>query len=379
MNSLQVLINRIKKDYMYQFRIWKNVLDWTVMLYILIPAIVAAVIIYRSWWLELPSWSNLLSVSVISSVFYIAAWSGVYRLFVKEADGIFYLKHTSDFISMKKWAFTYEILKTILRIVLLMFVLLPFLTKLHNMDLFEIVCFLLYLIAMTTFIQSLHLRFRFSYTGWKQKIWHVTLFIVFFFGNLSLFIGDGKALFLVVIAVLLAGVSFCLVKPIVYTTRFFQDEYLLEDEQRLRFVTMIFGLSPSVEKPRIIKRKKPFILRRKLFKQRNAQKGFIELFCKIFLRNFLYVGGYFRLIAVTSAAIFIMPLVLKLVIGFGFCFFIISWIEGVWGKIIAANPISKRYGDLQAYYQARQKTVWFFTILSGGILLIAFVLSKVVL
>lgn len=376
MNSLQVLINRIKKDYMYQFRIWKNVLDWTVMLYILIPAIVAAVIIYRSWWLELPSWSNLLSVSVIASAFYIGAWSGVYRLFVKEADGIFYLKHTSDFISMKKWAFTYEILKTILRIVLLMFVFLPFL---HNMDLFEIVCFLFYLIAMSFFIQSLHLKIRFSYNGWKQKIWHTTLFIVFFFGNLSLFILEGSTMLLIMIAILLAFVSFYLVQPIVCTTRFFQDECLLENEQRLRFVTVIFGLSPSIEKPKIIKRKKPFILRHKLFKQRNAQKGFIELFCKIFLRNFLYVGGYFRLIAVTSAAIFILPLVLKLVIGFGFCFFIISWIEGVWDKIIAANPISKRYSDHQAFYQARQKTVWFFTILSGGILLISFVLSKVVL
>jgi len=378
-NSMQVLVDRVKRDYQYQFRNWKSVLDWTVMLYFVVPAVIAAIVIYRSWWLELPVWGSFLSISVIASILYVVAWMGVYRMFVQEADGIFYLKHREAFIFMKKWAYLYAVIKTMLSTTLSIVLLLPFLLNSAALEILDIVFLLFYFIGLTLFVQSLHIRIRFTYSGWKQKLWLVLLFIILFFGNLSLFMLGVQAFLIGILAILLTVFSLTLVRPIVLTTGFFQEEYLLENEQRLRFVSGILGASPSVENPKIIKRKKPWMFRGKMFKKRNAQNGFIELFLKISLRNSTYIGGYFRLIAVTSAAIFILPpLVLKLAIYFGFCFFISIWIGGVWDEIIFTNPIGKRYGNSDDFYRVRKKVGLLLTLFTAGVLLIALLISMLV-
>lgn len=374
MSSLRVLLNRVRKDYIYQFRIWKNIIDWIIMLYILIPALVAAIIIYRSWWLDMPSWSSFVSLPLIASAVYIMSWVGTFRLFVKEADGIFYLKHQSSFIGLKKWAFSYAILKIVLEVILLAVVVLPFLIKAQHIGFIEIVSLLFYWIGVALFIRALHMKLRFSLHGWKQNLSAIILFVLFFAGNLSVM----KATFFFwgAAGIALAVIALLLMRPIVSTIQFFEEECLLENEQKLRFVTMIFGLSPSVEKPRVIKRKHPWLFRGKIFRKRNAQNGFIELFMKIFIRNFTFFGGYFRLVGVTAGAVVLLPTVLKLAIAFGFCFFISIWIDGVWDKILLANPIGKRYVEHPDYYRAKQKTARIFTILAAVILCIAYIVSK---
>ncbi|MBD3108931.1 ABC transporter permease [Bacillus sp. AGMB 02131] len=374
MSSLHVLFARVRKDYIYQFRIWKNIIDWTVMLYILIPALVAAVIIYRSWWLDLPAWSSFVSLPLIASAVYILSWVGTFRLFVKEADGIFYLKHRSSFIEMKRWAFSYAIVKIVLEIILLVVVLLPFLMKVQRIDLLEFVSLLFYWKGVALFIRALHMKLRFSINGWIQNLMAIFMFVLFFIGNLLIM--EMTFVFLGVAGVMLTGITLLFMRPIISTLRFFEEECLLENEQKLRFVSMIFGVSNSVEKPRVIKRRRPLMFRSKIFRKRNAQNGFNELFFKIFIRNFTFVGGYFRLVAVTAGAVILLPPILKAAVGVLFCFFISIWINGAWDKILLANPIGKRYEEHPDYYRAKQKTAWIFTILAAVILCLAYIVSK---
>ena len=55
-NSRRLLFIRIRQNWNYQYSHIKSILDWTVMVYLIVPAIIIGALVYRSWWLELPSW-----------------------------------------------------------------------------------------------------------------------------------------------------------------------------------------------------------------------------------------------------------------------------------------------------------------------------------
>ncbi|WP_428908320.1 hypothetical protein [Niallia sp. Krafla_26] len=44
------------KNWKYQISIFKTIVDWIVMLYIILPAILIFIFNYLSWWNEIPVW-----------------------------------------------------------------------------------------------------------------------------------------------------------------------------------------------------------------------------------------------------------------------------------------------------------------------------------
>ncbi|PAQ13503.1 hypothetical protein CD798_15565 [Bacillaceae bacterium SAOS 7] len=140
----------------------------------------------------------------------------------------------------------------------------------------------------------------------------------------------------------------------------------------------IFQLSPDMEKPKVVKRKKPFLFRRskRIFKQRTEEHGFMELFIKILIRNLTYLSGYFRLVSVTGAAIVVVPPILfKVLILIGFSFFIHGWIISLWDQVILSHPISKKYETKPAFYHARKKMSLYSSIPTVSFLVILLIVN----
>ncbi|MFD2445421.1 ABC transporter permease [Bacillus sp. CGMCC 1.16607] len=366
MNSFLVFIDRVKRDYLYQYRIIKIVLDWTIMLYLVVPSSIIAIFIYRSWWLELPTWSEYLSIYILISIAFLVSWAGSFRTFVKEADGIYFLKHIKKFLNMKKWAFAFSLGKAAFQIILFVIVALPFLFHRFSYDTLEIVGFSLFYIGLTFLIICIKTVFISRFTGWIEKfiLWLIviTLFLcnMFFFSPLVF-----QPVYSFALAILFIGISLALTLPKVSTTRNFQEEVRKENEERLRYLNIIFRASPEIEKTKTSNRKKPLLFRqsKRVFKKRTAQNGFIELFLKMIGRNFAYLKGYFQMIGTTGVAIVVLPPVLfKIIILIGFSLFILYWISNLWDKLILAHPNSKQYVSHESYYQARLKANLFFSI-----------------
>ncbi|MBP3039286.1 ABC transporter permease [Bacillaceae bacterium Marseille-Q3522] len=359
MSSLRICINRIKQDLLYQHKILKIVFDWTVLLYLVLPGCVIAFFIYRSWWQELPAWSEYFSLPLLGMIAYLLSWLSNNRTFVKEADGVFLLKHKEKFVNLKKWAFIYSLFYASLKIIFLVIVTLPFLQRLFSYSIVEILAFAFFYIGLTYLILACKTMLQVRVKGWKEKVITTAIFIGLFMCNSFLFSPYlFKPVFSICSALVFVGISLLLILPIVVSTKYFQAEVTKENEERMRFISMIFRASPDLEKPKIIKRNKPFLFRRskRLFKKRTAENAFLELFIKIIIRNLTYLSGYFRLIGVTGTAIILIPpTVLKIGVAGFFAFFIFDWMANVWNKIILSHPLSKKYEDSDAFYRGRRK------------------------
>ena len=359
MKSITILLSRVKKDAFFQFNIFKSVLDWTVLLYIVIPFTIISAIIYRSWWIELPTWSEYMNMQMILLLVYLFCWNGHFRLFVKEADGVFLFKHNHLYIQLKKWAFFLAFVKLIAKMTLITIVLWPFLHVQFTLVHGEIASFLFLYIGLSFFITTLRETWLSKFISWKLQCLTFLLFLVLLVCNQLIFVHIIESVYYTVfISTLIIFLSLLLYKSRILTIHHFQQEVLKENEQRLRYMNMIFALSPEIEKPNIVKRKKPLLFRysKRIFSKRNAQNGFLELFLKIVIRNFSYLSGYFRLVGITLGAVVVVtPFLFKgLIIG-GFVWFLWQWVSGLYDRVILSHPLGKQFENRSSYYQSRVK------------------------
>ncbi|MDQ0215619.1 ABC-2 type transport system permease protein [Oikeobacillus pervagus] len=377
MSSFHIFISRLKQDLLFQYRITKTILDWSVLLYFVVPGTIIAFFIYRSWWFDLPQWSESFTFSMIGAIFFLISWKGNNRTFVQEADGVFFLTHKMKFLNMIKWAFVYSIWKAAFKIIFLTFTAMPFLLHHFSLNHWEIASFSLFYIGITLFIRAL--KFFFQTQTWKEKLIMWAVFLFMFLGHQYCLPVIQKPVFSVVLAFLFIIFASLLAIPRVLTTNYFQNEVQKENQERLRLMNSVLGAAPGVEKPKIIKRKKAFLFRhsRRIFKQRTPQIGLTEVFIKIILRNFTYLSGYFKLIAVTSAAIIVIPkLIYQLILIASFTFFMWGWVANLWDQVILQHPIGKQSSEQEDFFQARKKVNIVLTCIATGVLMVIVIVKE---
>ncbi|WP_338452392.1 ABC transporter permease [Niallia oryzisoli] len=383
MSSLAILFNRLLQDFRFQYKVVKMVLDWTVLLYIVVPGLVIAGFIYRSWWVDLPAWGEFVYLPIIAVFIYFISWTSRYRTFVKEADEVFLLKHKLKYFNLKKWSYLYSLIKSTISIIIAVIVALPFLTSKYSLSFSEIICFMLLFVGFSFCIMAIKMILSSYWTGWIEKLLLFGIFVLFLVGTIILFSNYVFVpVYFIGISFLFTAMAFILVNRRFHTTRYFLQEITKENEERLRFINLIFGASPGFEKQKIIKRKQPLLFpqSQKIFMKNLAPFGFYELFIKIILRNTTYFGGYFKLLGVTAFAIMtVPPLYLKLFILIGFSFFIWIWVGYLWDKVILSNPIGKQYRNHDAFFSARKKAEFYLTLPAICILSVILIVNLILL
>src|SRR5690625_1105819 len=104
MSSWQIFFQRLINEWKFQISVFRTILDWTVIVYIVLPIVVIFSFIYCSWWIEIPDWSILLPNGIFFFIFYLFSLTGQVRTYVQDADQLFLLKHNNIFLILKKIA-----------------------------------------------------------------------------------------------------------------------------------------------------------------------------------------------------------------------------------------------------------------------------------
>ena len=86
MSGVKIWWLRAKRDGLYQLNILRSVFDWTVIVYLFIPALILAGIAYKSWWFSMPSWLSPFPYELFFLVCFLFSWQGGIRTFMEEAD-----------------------------------------------------------------------------------------------------------------------------------------------------------------------------------------------------------------------------------------------------------------------------------------------------
>jgi len=370
MNSRKIFITRLISGWKFQYKVIKTIADWTVMLYLIIPANIIFIMMYRSWWQETPSWIVFMPLSFLFFLIFLLSWNGNIRTYVQEADKVFLVKNKRIFLGMKRWGYAYSLFVQFIHIGVAIFIFLPFLRNHYLLDWKQIILLLFYFISLKKTILLVKFHLGKIERKFVKLIVSSLVFIIILGFCQWIFILWGKGAFLSIyifgVIMLIASILLSLMELNKISS--IDHEIALSREEKMKSIDLIFSLSLEIEKPVISKRTKPLLYRRskRIFKKRTQINGVAELFIKIFIRNFSYVGSYFQIISVTGAAMMIIPpLWIKTVIFSGFLIMMYSWLSLIWDKITTSNPLSKKYSDMPFYFSARKRTIialFFFAI-----------------
>lgn len=366
MNSLYLFLKRVKTEWKIQFRVFQSIADWTVWLYILIPTIVFSGAIYKSWWDEVPSWSKGIPFIVYGMVALLLSWKGNLRTFLVDADRVFLLKNRKLVIGTKKWGYIYTLFVNVMVIFVFTLLISPLCMGNNQISVLEMLGFFLYFLGlkmMSTILRSLMI-------GKLTERWGQ----VFFEGFLLLLLASlsgclwfwmrGEWVF-GLLGVGLVCLSFWLSLFKINTLSITDDELIIEKQEQQKWVHFIYNLAPELEKTKVVSRKKPIIFRnsKRIFKRRTAVNGFLELFLKVMLRNSSYIKDYFRICAVSIAAMITFPPIwLKLPTFFIFSIVLKSWLTSMWWKITLSHPQFYKYREYEGYRAAQKKALQIFHI-----------------
>lgn len=375
MNSFTLFFQRLMEEWKFQTRILRSILDWTIMVYILIPWLVVFSFIYRSWWIEQPEWIEQIPFVLIIVLGYLAAWTGNYRTFIQEADKVFLIKHPFLFIAFKKISYVYSLLFQAIGVGFVTILLLPFFIHTYEDTFTQVFLFFLLFTTLKWFVMAIKPKLK-KIEG--KLIRSVIRGLVFIIGSWTIQFIFSYWILGSMILPTLACILFTLLAVAFYAPQLsklsnFDEDLANEQDERNKYMNSVLTLSPELEKAKVSNRKRPWLYRKsgRMFKKRNAENGFSELFLKVLIRNSTYWSGYLQIVSVTIAALIMVPPVwIKVVVFIAFIVMLHSWLMSIWSQITISHPLTKKYGDTDAFFTARKRVLRSLVLL--GIFMVIF-------
>lgn len=363
MKGRSLFIRRWLDFYRYQFKVLHAVIDWTVALYIVLPALAFVIYQYVEWangsgllyeWSERVEWRWLYAVGIL------IVCTGSIHTFLLEADQVFLLQKKAIIRQMKQYALVYSLLFTLAKWLLLFFLLLPFIIDSVRVTISESASLLIYTFGLhTVFLSLKQERIRKPRSIWRQ--------ITAFFLKAGLF----ACSFLMITftewhLLSLVGVLFFIfayIRSLKKTASFsaFEAEVLEERKIRLTLAGLVMMTSQDVRMPRVKDRmrRKPLLFRnsKRIFKKRTTYTIYKELFFKVMLRNGEYARHLYMLLSAFAILTIVSPIFLKvmaLLVYTGVCRYVLSLI---FDKVMDAPILIGADKESDEYYRARKSCV----------------------
>lgn len=380
MSAIRLFMQRLFEEWKFQFGIIRSVIDWTVVVYILIPGAIIFGFIYQSWWVEAPQWIESLPVGTVFVLFYLSAWSGHLRTFVQDADKLFLIKHEKLFLRLKLSGFVYSLIFHMFVMAVITCVFLPFLLRFYQLTILQVVSLFVLFTMIKWLIMALKVKVVKIEGRFFQRLFTLLLFLML--GTALTYIyriwADEQIWLLFLICSVFILIMIMLYIPYLNRLSEIETNLMIEKIERTKYINLIFNFSYEIEKTNIITRKRPLLFRKsqRIFKRRTPQRGFLELFFKVFMRNPIHILGFFQMIAISSFAITVLPpMWLKITIFSGGLFVLHIWVGLLWEKIILAHPLTKKYGEHDSYFSAKNLATYFLVAIGGIIMASALILS----
>ncbi|MFZ7103337.1 MAG: ABC transporter permease [Peptococcaceae bacterium] len=373
MSPKKLFRRRLLGELKFQFSVWKSAIDWTVALYIILPALAFAIYQYLLWWQNPPFWLNLLPADLLFAMAFFFAWSGTMRVFLREEDQLFLLYKKQWLKQIIKYGLIYSFALDLLFSMFFILLLAPFILLYYKFSLLQLTAFFLLTFLSKVFLglakQLLTLRF----SGWRQFIvlkGSLILGTLLFAASLSKMLENFMICIVTILILFITG-GILSSKRINYQGAFLADVDR-EQNERLKYVDLLLSLAGiNMKKPRK-QRKRPWLFPNSglIFKERNAVNGLAELAIKLTLRNrrhllqylqFVLFCIFFQIMGIPDSLRWLMWLV--------FAFAFIGFAGLLWKENLASEFMELFYLSLEDQQFALRKFLFIMTL--PGLLLIS--------
>lgn len=355
MNPRQLGLKRLKYNGLYQYRAIRSALDWTVMLYFIVPGLLLGIRGYYSLWAEpLPQWIVHTPFALVAAAVFFFLRMGVVRVLLEPGDALFLLQKKAWMRTVAAIGCTYSIIVQFLGNALIWVILLPVLLRIHDITMVGWMLLLCYSGLYKTVYSFLSNHILISYSSWRRWIASAGYTIL---GGLLFIVSivqfrQEEAVLSVGCAVLL-GILLYLFRRRMRLANAFERDVVLEREYRLKWTA--FLLRDTLDRSPWFQTRRPVIFRRsnRFFKFRASYLVFAEICIKSFFRSKLHLKTYAQFLAISIIALFLTPLQIRIIVFVGLIALMIVWIRGVWREFIRSSYVQLfRWSDqvlLSAY------------------------------
>ncbi|MCA1055052.1 ABC transporter permease [Rossellomorea aquimaris] len=342
-------MRRLLEEWRYQWGVVKSVLDWTIVVYLVIPLVIAAPFLYVDMWqYSQLYWNAAIPYPVLLVLILSLSASGNIRTFLKEADLLYLLQKKEILHPFKRYGFLYSVAGSVAVAGVAILVLLPLFKGIYGLAAMELFSLLFLVVAFRLLFFTVK---KFT----SRVLVKSVMFVFLVLASVSLAATGPIASGLISLCVIGFLILFHL-KQVTKANRWFTKELEIERRERVRYIRLILTYSMEVEKSSFNQRNSPLLFfkhSQRLFKKgRSREDGLLDLLMKGFLRG-SYMKLYIQMTLVTTSAIIVFPVWVKWLVFVGFVLFLRSWLKSLYGKMLDAP-----FFAVVPYDEATAESVW---------------------
>ncbi len=372
-SATQIFFRRVKSEWKFQYNVWKTAIDWTVGLYIVLPAVFIGLDSYILLWKNQYGWIEAIPFSWLLLAIYLFTWLGNIRTFMEEGDQLFLLQHRSWIRRIITLGIGYTVILNILLSLMVFFLFAPLLFIQSKLSIAQVMLFFVFAFLFKMNVGISKQLFELRFQGWKKAVVSKIAFIAmsFIFIKGVLFLIGQPGLFFITCAMLSIVFGFLTKMRLDLKGSFF-DDVAREQRGRLRYASLLLSMSGISVKRSNSQKKRPLLFRssNNLFSKRNAVNLLAELCIKSVLRNNRSLLFYAQLVAVSILLVWSFPLWWRWIIWLGLAFLLASLTNLYWKEAVSSGFVQLfqwKSGDIIA---AAGKST--FLLILPGFLLISF-------
>jgi ABC-2 type transport system permease protein len=340
----RLFYKRVWHEWRQKGKTARSIIDWTIALYVVIPAAVFAGMYYSSLWKTAPKWVTYVPLYVSFTCLFFLTSLGSVRSFLEQGDSLFLIQYPHIMRAIIVRGIWYTCVKGILVNGIAFLYSLPILITGYGLTVVQAVILFLLLVLMS-FIQMFLNRYwkvRIQHK-WEQKLLHFTSI-----GVITLLFGSGVVLLvklpyalLLYVGLLLVLLRFLIRQELQYERVFFQEAEL-ERAEGLRWTSAVLVGVGHVQKP--VQSKKPWLFPRskRLLKTENRTFRIVEAFLKDYFRTDSNLQFYSLVTMYSEGGIVAAPWWLGSII-FAFALFAIFKQSGEQWKLFADKMLLRLY------------------------------------
>ncbi|MEC2394010.1 ABC transporter permease [Bacillus thuringiensis serovar shandongiensis] len=300
---------RLRHELERKWKSIRSVTDWTVALYIIIPALIFMGIYYRSLWMETLSMEEIVYFGLGLLAFYLVTYSRGIRSFFEQADSLFLISYPTHMRKLIQYGMIYTFMRIAITNVMVVVVMLPVLMKSIGATKIQIVLFWTFF-TVFRFMLSLLTRFIHIRVGKRWVLWIIKNVIfsmsLSFFG-MSLFFTYKNPLYSILFIGLAVFLTIVLVKEKMNYKNYFFKEVEKEKEESMRWTSGIMQVGGHATKPSSSNKKPWMFPHSKRLLGKKADSRIVESFLKELFRTSSARIFYIQIVCISTVSIMMSP------------------------------------------------------------------------
>lgn len=303
-----------------QYSALRMVVDWTIALYMIVPALAIGIYHYRAWMIEEPEWLASAPPFAFWAALALIVCTGQIRWFLEEADALFILQREAWLKNVKLLGALQSLLKSAVSLAVFLAAVFPLLHReklfqpegVFELELYVLLFVLMaaskwFLMAVKSYTNVPHFIVR----GAVKTSTSLLGFILFFLTLRGLHAGMLTPQHVIVVIVSILILTLLLIYHRASRRNYFTAD--VEVDQHLKMKIAALVLAQTIRKKNRWRLRRPWLFRRSkpFFTEREPESIIAEIGIKAFYRDSHKRNLYLRFISIGCAAITLTPIWFK--------------------------------------------------------------------